>query len=471
MTASTDIETYGCARCGHKSAHRWRRCPRCLAFASERGAGRENELARERPRTSSSSTSVPVPLSAIPADSLPRRSTGLGELDRVLGQSEEGAHGLAPGQALVLGGEPGIGKSTLLLQVLAGTCAGENSRALYASGEESREQIAARARRLGIDVLDRVDVLETRRLEDVERALSSATYTAVVVDSMQAIAAEDVDSEAGTLRQVKAIAERLTILAKARGLVLWLVGQATKDGRIAGPLAAAHAVDTVLWFESDPSGAFRTVRAFKNRFGPAGELALFEMRGQGLTEVVDPSVLFVGARRDRPRPPGSAWALVAELARPIVIEARALCADRQSDALPRRVAAGVDAARLSCLLAVLVQRAGVVIGGDVYIDLDAGIRVGERALDLPLTLALASAARGLSIPHGLASCGEISLTGEVRAVPRIQARVQEAERMGFTHVLVPAEQLDAIDTHTLTNVSLEPVATIVDALRVLEVTT
>ena len=464
-------DRHGCPRCGYSSAHRWRRCPRCLAFASEERARdpERDELLGDSDAGESTLPS-PAPLSAIAAEALPRRSTGLSELDRVLGQGEDGALGLAPGQALVVGGEPGIGKSTLLLQALAGLGREAGARVLYASGEESREQVAARARRLGIASLDQVDVLETRRLEDVERALANGEYAAAVVDSMQAIATDTLESEAGSIRQVKLVAERLTEIAKAQDLVLWLVGQATKDGRIAGPLAAAHAVDTVLWFETDASGAYRVLRALKNRFGPAGELAVFEMRAGGLAEVLDPSALFAGARRDRARPPGSAWALVAEHARPLVLEVQALVTgggEKKSDAPSRRVASGIEAGRLALLLAVLEQRTELEVAGDVYVDLDAGVRASERALDLPLALALASASRGVALPKGLAACGEIALTGEVRAVPRIELRLREAERLGFTHVLVPAEQLDALDARAL-GLSLEPVATIADALDVLE---
>lgn len=470
---ATAADRHSCLRCGHSSAHRWRRCPRCLAFASE-------ERARDPDRDELLGDSggeglphalptLPSPLSEIAAEALPRCSTGLSELDRVLGQAEDGATGLAPGQALVVGGEPGIGKSTLLLQALAGLGREAGARVLYASGEESREQVAARARRLGIEPLDHVDVLETRRLEDVERALAGGEYVAAVVDSLQAIASEALDSEAGSVRQVKLVAERLTEIAKTRDLILWLVGQATKDGRIAGPLAAAHAVDTVMWFETDASGAYRVLRALKNRFGPAGELAVFEMRSGGLAEVLDPSALFAGARRDKNRPPGSAWALVAEHARPLVLEVQALVTggDKKGDAPSRRVASGIEAGRLALLLAVLEQRAELAVTGDVYVDLDAGVRASERALDLPLMLALASAARGVALPKGIAACGEIALTGEVRAVPRIEPRLREAVRLGFTHALIPAEQLDALDEREL-GLSLEPVATIADALTVLE---
>ena len=462
-------ERYACPRCGHASAHRWRRCPRCLTFASaaDRGTELAELLRAERDEDGGPALPAPEPLSSIATEALARASTGLSELDRVLGQGEDGTHGLVPGQALVVGGEPGIGKSTLLLQALAGLAADE--RVLYASGEESREQVAGRARRLALALSDRVDVLETRRLEDVERALETGAYAAAVVDSLQAIASDDIDSEAGSVRQVKLVAERLTALAKGTDPILWLVGQATKDGRIAGPLAAAHAVDTVLWFELDGTGSYRVLRALKNRFGPAGELALFEMRGHGLVEVADPSALFAGARRDRARPPGSAWALVAEHARPLIVEVQALVTgEKKGDAPSRRVASGVEAGRLSLLLAVLGQRAGLSVSGDVYVDLDSGVRASERALDLPLALALASAARGAALPRGLAACGEIALTGEVRAVPRIEVRLREAARLGFTHALVPAEQASAIDERAIEDVSLEPVTTLAEALDVLE---
>ena len=428
----------------------------------ERGLARPSAQERE----GASRELAIAPLSAIAPGALPRSYTGLGALDRVLGQGERG-QGLVRGQALVLGGEPGAGKSTLLLQALAGLCA-SGARALYATGEESQEQVAGRARRLGLGALDRVHVLETRALEDVERAIATGRYLVAVADSLQVLRAADLSSEPGTVPQVKAAAERLTAIGKATGTIVWCVGQATKDGKLAGPLAAAHAVDTLLWLERDASGGYRIVRSLKNRFGPEGELALFEMRAAGLVEVTDPSALFVGARRDRARPAGSAWAAVAEASQPLVLEVQALVTEASLTA-PRRLASGVEPGRLALLLAVLERRAGLAVAGDVYVDLDAGLRVTERALDLPLALALASAARGVPLPVGLVAFGEIALTGEVRAVPRASARLSEAARLGFTRALVPAEALSSID-HALDRAACEgltlaPVATLAQALE------
>ena len=392
----------------------------------------------------------------MPLDALPRRPSGLTELDRVLGQGPHG-FGLVAGQVVVLGGEPGVGKSTLLLQALAGLTdakqSGSESRALYATGEESRAQVAGRARRLGLDgALERVDVVDTYQLEEVEASLRSGRYAAAVLDSLQTFRVADVDADAGSVRAVKLVAERLTHLAKETGIVLWLVGQATKDGRLAGPMAAAHFVDTVVWFERDPSGAYRVLHGLKNRFGPEQEVAFFEMREEGLVEVADPSARLVGSRLG-PRPSGSAWTVVAEQDRPLIAEVQAFETPEPSGASGRRVASGIDAGRLTLLLGILERRAGVAFTGDVFVDLDAGVRVTERALDLPLALALGSAARDVPLVSGLAAFGKVALTGELRAVPRTAARIAEARRLGFTRVLVPAEQVDALDVEGIEVVS------------------
>ncbi len=403
---------------------------------------------------------LPEPLSGVPLDALPRRPSGLAELDRVLGQGPLG-HGLVAGQVVVLGGEPGVGKSTLLLQALAGLTAAERSRALYATGEESRAQVAGRARRLGLDgALERVDVVDTCQLEEVIDSLRSGRYAAAVLDSLQTFRVADVEAEAGSVRAVKLVAERLTHLAKETGVVLWLVGQATKDGRLAGPMAAAHFVDTVVWFERDPSGAYRVLHGLKNRFGPEQEVAFFEMREEGLAEIADPSARIVGARLG-PRPSGSVWTVVAEQDRPLIAEVQAFETPEPSGSSGRCVASGIDSGRLTLLLGILERRAGVALVGDVFVDLDAGVRVTERALDLPLALALGSAARDVPLLPGLVAFGKVALTGELRAVPRTEARIAEAQRLGFTRALVPSEQADRIEVE---GIELVPVATLVDAL-------
>lgn len=444
---ASEPSEWQCSACEVRLRRKHNRCPECFAFRTVEPV--TSSSCRTGPELRSTpERQAPEPLAGVPIDALPRRPSGLAELDRVLGQGPNG-NGLVAGQVVVLGGEPGVGKSTLLLQTLSGltdeATSGVAPRALYATGEESRAQVAGRARRLGLGgALKRVDVVDTYQLEEVEEALRSGRYGAAVLDSLQTFRVQDVEAEAGSVRAVKMVAERLTHLAKETGVVLWLVGQATKDGRLAGPMAAAHFVDTVVWFERDPSGAYRVLHGLKNRFGPEQEVAFFEMHEQGLSEVADPSARIVGARLG-PRPAGSVWTVVAEQDRPLIAEVQAFETPEPSGSSSRRVASGVDTGKLTLLLGILERRVGVTLVGDVFVDLDAGVRVTERALDLPLALALASAAQDVPMTPGTVVFGKVALTGELRAVPRTAARIAEAQRLGFTRALVPSDQSDHLD--------------------------
>ncbi len=423
-----------CRECGHESPKRWDRCPECFAFGTFVEQARSSMKPAPARAAAERGPQAPAPLSDVSITAHPRRSTGLTELDRVLGRGPNG-HGLAAGQVLVLGGSPGVGKSTLLMQALAGLCAGEG-RALYASGEETKAQIAARARRLGLeDVLARIDVLDTHAVEDVTRALRTGAYRTAVVDSLQTFTADDL-GEPGTMRTVAGVAERLTQAAKSLDVSLWLVGQATKDGRLAGPNAAAHIADTLLWFERERAEGYRVLRADKNRFGSVGEVGLFRMDERGLRDVVDPSSPLVRRRRGA-RPPGAIWAVVADKDRPVVVEVHALVSPA-SDGGPKRIASGIDAQRLALVLAILTRHGGVELDGDVFVDVHAHTgRLSDRGLDLPLALAIASAAREVPIEAGLASCGKLALTGEVLAPRLLEARCAEMRRLGFGRVVVP----------------------------------
>lgn len=377
---------------------------------------------------------LPASLSHVSLHRHPRRPTGLGELDRVLGQGPNG-EGLAAGQVLVLGGSPGVGKSTLLMQALDGlTAAG--GRALYASGEETREQIADRAHRLGLtEALTRIDVLDTHQVEDVDAALRAGGYATAVVDSLQTFTADDL-GDPGTTRTVAVVAERLTSTAKSLDVSLWLVGQATKDGRLAGPNAAAHVVDTLLWFEREHGADFRVLRAGKNRFGSVGEVGLFRMDAAGLHDVADPSGPLVRSRAGG-SPVGAVWAAVADADRPVLVEVQALVG-AAADSSPKRVAVGLDAQRLALVMAVLGRHAGVELEGDVFLDVQSPTgRLSDRGLDLPIALALASAARCSPVPADFACCGKLSLTGEVVPPVRLDARLSEMRRLGFGRLLVP----------------------------------
>ena len=410
MSRGAPVVTFACRECGYGAAKRWDRCPECFAFGSfveqapKRAAVRSKDAAPRR-------VAAPAPLSEVSITRHPRRSTGLSELDRVLGRGPNG-EGLAAGQVLVLGGSPGVGKSTLLMQALVGLC-GADGRSLYASGEETQAQVAERARRLGMsEVLARIDVLETHGIEDVARALRAGSYRTAVVDSLQTFTAEDL-GDAGTMRTVAGVAERLTQVAKSLDVSLWLVGQATKDGRLAGPNAAAHIADTLLWFEHERAAGYRVLRAD-----------------------ADPSSPLVRRRRG-PRPAGAIWAVMADKDRPVAVEVHALVGSA-SEAAPRRIASGIDTQRLALVLAILSRHGGVEIDGDVFVDVHAHAgRVSDRGLDLPLALALASAARGVAIEAGLASCGELALTGEVLPPRLLDARRAEMARLGFGRVVTP----------------------------------
>ena len=357
-----------------------------------------------------------------------RLSTGLGELDRVLGG------GLVPGSVVLLGGEPGVGKSTLLCQMLSGLAAGAAGRVLYASGEESVGQVAMRARRVGATAPGLTLIAETA-LERILAQAEKAEPTVLAIDSVQTIQSAELASIPGSIAQVRECAARLASFAKARGIAAVLVGHVTKDGNLAGPKALEHLVDVVLSFEGDGSAPYRMVRAAKNRFGSTQEIGVFEMRSDGLAEVLSPSQLFLA---ERPLGvPGSVVVASADGSRPILAEVQALVTPPTAG-IGRRTVAGVDANRVSLLLAVLAQRADCdVLGCDVFVNLVGGARLAEPGIDLGIALAIASAARRRPLdPHSVVF-GEVGLAGEVRAVSMADRRLAEARKLGYRRVLLP----------------------------------
>lgn len=374
--------------------------------------------------------SAPMPLSHA-GDAAPiRAAVGIGELDRVLGG------GLVAGSVVLLGGEPGIGKSTLLLQVAAGIAA--TGGVLYATGEESPGQVRLRAQRLGLTtgrVGDSVRVVaETGvgRIGDLAREERPAL---LVVDSVQTVASEELDGPPGSVGQVREVALRLMELAKGEGIPVVLVGHVTKDGTLAGPKTLEHLVDVVLSIEGDRSGGLRLLRAAKNRFGSTEEVGVFEMGERGLAEVADPARAFLG-EHDGPAP-GSVPAPILEGTRPLLVEVQALVAPTGAPS-PRRTASGVDPNRLALLVAVLARRAGIGLAGhDVYANLAGGLSVAEPGLDLPLALALASSYRDRPLVPGTVAIGEVGLLGELRSVSGLERRLREAARLGFTRAVVP----------------------------------
>jgi DNA repair protein RadA/Sms len=366
-----------------------------------------------------------VSLSDARASDPARISTGSDELDLVLGG------GLVEGSLSLLGGEPGIGKSTLLLQA-AGAIASTGERVVYVCGEESPGQVALRARRVGIDS-DTLLLLPEVDIDVIERAMRAEPPTILIIDSIQTVFDPELAGAAGSVGQVRASTARLVRLAKDAGVTTVLVGHVTKEGSIAGPRVLEHMVDTVLYFEGDSDHAFRIVRAVKNRFGPASEIGVFEMREEGLLGVGDPSALFLADRGEQTT--GSAVMAAMEGSRPVLLEIQALVSPTYLQ-VPRRLATGIDTSRLLQVLAVLERRAGRSFGGqDVYVSVAGGARILEPALDVPLALALVSALIDTSVPTDIVSFGEVGLTGHIRAVGHTEARLREAARHGFCRAI------------------------------------
>jgi DNA repair protein RadA/Sms len=432
MDAVARVRTaYVCGECGARQPRWLGRCPACGAWDAlvEEAVGPAPEMtsgdllgAPEK-----SETSAAIPLRDVDASAAPRLATGLSELERVLGG------GLVPGSVVLLGGEPGIGKSTLALQ-LAAHVAAEGRPVLYVTGEESLEQLRLRAERLGALPRDLLALSEMRveALADPWRSLRPAL---LVVDSIQTMRTERVESAPGSVAQVRESAALLAATAKAQGTALVLVGHVTKEGTLAGPRVLEHLVDAVLAFEGDRGHAFRMLRASKNRFGSTQELGVFRMEESGLVCVENPSELLL-AERDV-RAPGSCIVPILEGTRPLLIEVQALVAPA-GYGIARRTTLGIDDGRVALILAVLDRRSDVdVIGRDVYVNAAGGVRVSETAADLGVALALASSRLDLALPPDVAVCGEIGLGGEVRRVGRAPLRVREALRLGFRRLLLP----------------------------------
>jgi len=421
---------YVCQKCGTSSPKWMGRCPDCSTWGSVveeiRESGRE-----KRPATAGVD---PVPVTRIPEDSSQRIPTGLDELDRVLGG------GMVPGSVILLGGDPGIGKSTLILQVLA-LLAASGQKVLYVTAEESMRQIRMRAQRVGSESENLLVLAETDFAE-VAATIRKTTPDTVVLDSVQALYHPDIGSSSGSISQVREIAGEAVALAKGEEITTWLIGHVTKEGAIAGPRALEHLVDTVLYFEGDSSHAYRILRAVKNRYGSTNEIALLEMTGQGLIQVSDPAGLFMpsGSRIS----PGSALVMGVEGTRPLLVEVQALVAQTPFPN-PRRTVSGSELSRVLLILAVLDKRAGIQTGGlDVFINVAGGLKLTEPATDLGLALALVSSVREKPILEKTAVCGELGLAGEVRPVTRLEARIREAARLGLTRVIVPAAGIDKL---------------------------
>ncbi|MGE5638467.1 MAG: DNA repair protein RadA, partial [Clostridia bacterium] len=416
---------YTCTECGATALQWFGSCPSCgtagtlVETITERGAARQVRSAVES-----------VSLADVAAQELARLPTGLEELDRAFGG------GLVAGQVALLGGDPGIGKSTLLLQALSSLRLEKKS--LYVSGEESPEQVAGRARRLGLDVAT-VQLLAETQLERVLGALEASRPRVAVIDSIQTLWSEALQSAPGSVAQVRECAAQLTRHAKRSGTALLLIGHVTKEGAIAGPRVLEHIVDSVLYFEGDANSSFRLVRAVKNRFGAVNELGVFAMTEKGLKGVSNPSRLFLSAHE---KPVSGACVLATmEGTRPLLVEIQALV-DSAHSPNPRRLSVGLEQNRLAMLLAVLHRHAGIPTWEqDVFVNAVGGVRIGEPAADLAVCLAVVSSLSDRPIASKVAVFGEIGLAGEVRPAPRGQERIREAAKLGFEKLLVPRANL------------------------------
>ena len=432
---------YVCQSCG-EAFLRWEgQCRSCGSWNSlVETVIREPRRAAAAGGAGVGGAAVAAPLASVPEPDVPRRPFGIGELDRVLGG------GIVVGSIVLLGGEPGIGKSTLLLQAAAGS-ATAGASVLYATGEESAAQVRLRADRLGLLAGPAGTAIRVAAESEVGRITELARAerpTLLIVDSIQTSTVEELDGPAGSVGQVRESALRLAELAKSESIAVVLVGHVTKDGTLAGPKTLEHLVDAVLALEGERFSPLRIVRASKNRFGSTEEVGVFEMGAAGLAELDDPARAFLsggpggGGSRADGAAPGSVVAPTLEGSRPILVEVQALVA-AGNVGTPRRTANGVDPNRVALLIAVLGKRAGIGLGShDVYVNLAGGLSVDEPALDLPIALALASSLRDRAVAPGTVAIGEVGLLGELRPVPGLDRRLREAARLGFTRAIVPA---------------------------------
>lgn len=445
---------FTCSFCGYQSPKWIGRCPDCDQWNTfyEELQKTTNKTASFRP---DAEARQPVAIHTIATDREDRIITGIGELDRVLGG------GLVRGAVILIGGDPGIGKSTLVLQALS-HLAGRGIKVLYVSGEESLRQIRMRAERLG-SMPENLFVLAETDLELILQEIKNIQPLILVMDSVQTIYTADIESAPGSVSQIRESASRLITLAKSTDTAALLIGHVTKEGAIAGPRVLEHMVDTVLYFEGDRGHAYRILRAVKNRFGSTDEIGVFEMGASGLAEVASPSELFISERPEQT--PGSAVVPSIEGTRPILVEVQALTAPTPL-ALPRRTAIGLDHNKTSVLVAVLEKKIGMTLyNQDVFLNVAGGIRLNEPGVDLGIIAAIVSSKLEQPVPSRTAVCGEIGLTGEVRAVSQIGQRLKEAERLGFTHCILPKNNLKNIpDTIKMKLTGVETVSQAISRL-------
>ena len=454
-----DKTLYVCSTCGYETAKWMGKCPGCGAWntleeqapqaaAAQTAPAKAN---KQRPGTGAQA----MRLSEIPEESAERAGTGIAELDRVLGG------GVVEGSLTLVGGDPGIGKSTLLLQASEHLASG-GARVLYVSGEESARQIKMRARRLGA-ASDNLYILSENAMDEAERRWTELAPDFMVIDSIQTMYRPDMASAPGSVSQVRECASLLMRMAKTTGCAVFLVGHVTKEGAIAGPRVLEHMVDVVLYFEGDHQRQYRILRAVKNRFGSVNEIGLFEMRETGMTPVENPSHLLLSERARNV--PGSCVHPAMEGSRPMLVDVQAL-ALQTAYGTPRRTTNGFDAGRLALLLAVLEKRAGIpLLGQDVYVNVAGGLELGEPAADLALCAAVASSVKDVCVPADWAVMGEVGLAGEIRAISQAERRLAECGRLGFHSCVMPRS--DARRVRVPDGMRVYGVETLAEALAVL----
>ncbi|MCI7796705.1 MAG: DNA repair protein RadA [Lachnospiraceae bacterium] len=433
MAKAKNNTVFFCRECGYESAKWMGQCPACRewnSFVEEPVASEKKQQAAERIRVPGRGA-APVRITEISLEEQDRTPTGFGELDRVLGS------GIVKGSMVLVGGDPGIGKSTLLLQVCRNLAHG-GKKVLYISGEESLKQIKMRANRIGSIDGELYFFCETN-LDRISEAVQQENPDVVIIDSIQTMYREDVTSAPGSVSQVRESTSLLMQLAKGLGITIFIVGHVTKEGVVAGPRVLEHMVDTVLYFEGDRNDTYRILRAVKNRFGSTNEVGVFEMQGQGLVEVTNPSEMMISGR-----PKEASGAVVAcslEGTRPILLEVQALVT-ATNFGMARRTANGVDYNRINILLAILEKRCGYAMSRyDAYVNIAGGIRMNEPALDLAVVMALVSSFKNREVDPGMLIFGEVGLSGEVRGVSQAAQRVSEAKKMGFTTCVLPKANL------------------------------
>jgi DNA repair protein RadA/Sms len=446
---------YSCTECGGQTPKWQGQCPHCGEWNTLVETVAETLPTAGKNRFSSLASSGQLQqLASVEAKEISRTATGIAEFDRVLGG------GLVEGGVVLIGGDPGIGKSTLLLQTLAHLA--PTRKVLYVSGEESAQQIALRAKRLALDARE-VHLLPEIQLEKIQATVANEKPDVVVIDSIQTVYSEQLTSAPGSVAQVRECAAQLTRVAKSNGVTMILVGHVTKEGALAGPRVLEHIVDTVLYFEGDTHSSFRLVRAFKNRFGAVNELGVFAMTEKGLREVSNPSALFLSQHGEQV--PGSCVMVTQEGTRPLLVEIQALLDEAHSPS-PRRLSLGLEHNRLAMLLAVLHRHAGIAcFDQDVFINAVGGVKITEPGADLAVLLAIVSSLKNKPLPEKLVVFGEVGLAGEVRPVQRGQERLKEAAKLGFTHAIIPRANAPKQKIAGIEIIAVERVDQAVDRIR------